>query len=483
MSLTTPPSAALAALRSLGNELDEVTSQHLFAPDFGSDSYPAKISTISGSPVTATDLPRKRRPRMAIAASLTILVLGVSIGTLTLRQRQPRYANEIPRNPARPGGPFAIPTYIPKGMCLTNNITFSGARTQDVSLNLLSKSGGRIAVIDTEYNSSEEVGTAVDVRGNPGFLSADGHLLVWKDQKHFISMISVSNATEQLPRIAAGISRSSGGKLTYTGADFSVDNPSSDRGEYFEQLVFQNCPNDKPEPSPFATSMLVRVDAGGDHVDGYRLPDGKAVTIPRPGEDSASVFKERVSGRDHYLWIEGKSLIDVTTRRGQIQDIEAFISGLKAAEEAAVGMLTVRSYSGPPLPADTVNWVPVSFEFNGIDIRFEWEARGTAAELSTKRDGYRSEPMSNDASETPYLRRCFDYSPQSDPAISCAYATANLVRAVATMPDGSKLDLPLIQDSRSRELNLFIWARMDIQPKPVRVDYFDATGKVVHTQR
>jgi hypothetical protein len=489
MSLHTPPSKTLASLKALGAELEDITAQHLYGPDASEDiaqwgtATPLAAATVTGTPITAADVPRKRRPRLAIAASVAVLLIGGSVGARTFQTRQAQFARKVPQNPAGANGSFVIPTLSPQGMCLTNQITFSDANRSDSSVLILeSKSGDRISVIRSGVDWSGEVGKAVTVNGEPGFLYDNGEFLVWKNKRQYLTVVSGAPLIPNIEKIARLVTHADNGKLGYDGTDYLpvLETPAHDG--YYEQLVFSKCDGERPDTSPFSTSLQLRVDGNTEESD-VALSTGTPLTITRVDGSKLKVVRERVDERDSYRWIEGRSFVTVSTRRGRVSDIETFISGLSSSKEKDVRLLKVKSYAGDPERSDAVNWRSDSLTMNGVDVRFKWEARGTAVEFSTAPVPSSENKVSSDASQTPHLTRCNGFPPGSGPFISCAFATSNLVRAVATMPDGVSVSLPLVRDRRSDKLNLFIWARKESDPRPVRVDYFNKAGKIVHTQK
>jgi hypothetical protein len=487
MSLHTPPSKTLASLKALGAELDDITAQHLYGPDAPENIAqwgtvtPLAAATVTGTPITAADVPRKRRPRLAIAASVAVLLVGGSVGIRTFRDSRQRLAHEIPDNPARPGGPFAVPTYIPKDFCLTGSSHSTEVGRDQYELK---STGGKVINLNVEYlkyDFESAVGTNVKVGNADGSVSTFGRMksVRWAINHKTATAQSAGVDVATIARVGAQLNLDK--PLDSNLSGFVISNAKPQGANSIQQYGI--CPFELQDKI-FQPTLLISSDFGNASWNDYYNVE-KPFELNR--DDASTIQVARESQNGLYLWKEGATQFVVYGSNIDDSEVLRVIASMVPMEQKAFELQVVHSEVAgvnqkakelPPgnLASVTVNGHKVllkTFERNGVLALGYWEGAivgSPSTSLSVNTPG-----------DNPDLGTFYGSSVGQQVAV--AVALPSVVKAIVTMPNGKAIELPEVHDSRKTTLHMFIWARTTSEPRPVKVEYFNKAGKIIHTQR
>jgi hypothetical protein len=488
VKLTTPTNDTLSALQALGSELDTATASA--TDNLRTDHLRANQPEPAGpSPIIRDDELRRRRPRIAIAASLVALVGGAGITAVSLRGNDHLVGANLPINPGD-SWPYVLPTYMPDGLCLAEKSTeLDVSGFSEALLSLQNAAGGTVFVTasgEGDQVGTPLVGTAAVINGKRGFLSTSGRqrVLGWQQETRYLTAISQSVDDDQLVAVAKQTTFDPTTKQFHTSTEaFEVEPipvPSSTM-----QLDYSSCATDsKPQgfhlyASELSTLPVVILSTFSDTIRTLTTDDGRTLKV-----GVAEI--EGDEGRGLIAWTRGNTVFSVRSNL-KATETDRIIKGLQRVTKVDIETLV------PTAAAPTNAFFEQDREFVGEPTTHEvpWSSPNEKVQTNATADGSRlcvamiANPgscsfFSGSASTRPHF---YDLRPGQFTGYWASSASVAFVRAVARFPDGHTAELPSIVDDRAPSIRAFLWSQRRDDPHPVEVTYFDKSGKSVYVER
>jgi hypothetical protein len=462
------PSAHLQqSLRRLSAELDELSGAT------ETKSTVARTVRDQRSPVIE---PRRRmrspaRALVGIAGAVAAVMVAVSTvrivttpQTLSIPDNDPRVPDQVYLVPSETAG--LCRTYRYPGMDDANiESSFVVSREQPTIAGVV------MPRADDDNSSWQIVGERFSSNGVSGYMSNLGSGTIMSGASNTLnaSLFAASLDRDTLQRSLLGLDLLGQQPVAAPGSGWTV----REEVPLFYTMSFSAC---DATSGPFDPVLVISGQDTRRAFDSAYIID-TVEQVERSDGSSLDVALGTMQGRQHVLWREGNITYTVLSS-GLTQDkVWAVMSSLTPVSlEEYTKLPEERTSPSPSKQLPPAQEHAVSVNAIAVTVKTFVEDGKLA---------YKAGPSYHPAvqalpSEHPELSSSPGPSYSQRPAV--ASLPESIATATAVMPDGERIALAIVVDSRST-IRLAVWAQPSDAPRPVSVEYAAADGTVLWTQR
>jgi hypothetical protein len=457
------------------------------------------------SPVVDPRHSSRRATAAKIAAGILIGSVGTGATFLATGQSNDRTIRDATSSEPL----YLLPTVLPKDMCLANGQSRSDYERRQAASNMqtpdavkLTKDGIEISVFASQMMGPPPgglTGETVDINGAKGLLSISGKqtMLSWSRGRTNILMSGSGASKEDLLRIARSVTLvfdENGARvadLDGTGYMTSREGQASSMPD--GALGYLRCGStyDEADAPNIGVSTATASLIDGGAFFGREETKETELQIQRNGKGVPAKRVAFVDGSSvgvTIIWTEAGRGVSVFARNVSDADLEATIAGLKRVDVAEFDALA-KTAKPPRVPVAAMGpdgdlleregKETGTFSAGGVDYTLRTAPKGqqlcTVLEFRMGGAGVDCQTPS----PKPALRMRMS---GNGTTVALATATATVTKGVATMPDGSTIELPNFVDDRAPGARAFVFVQPTGDPVPTKIEFFDAAGKVVSAQ-
>jgi Domain of unknown function (DUF4367) len=445
--------------------------------------------------------------RFGLGALCGVLVTG---GVFAVRNNTSKNKTDTKLTTQRPANPLLLKSSAaPKDLCLQNIMTYedSDMYGQDQNQPKIFKradGAGLIFTLGTGYYGSNgtPVGETLQINGHKALYVGQGDKgsLSWKQGATYISISGSKVPKTEFVTIAESLQLSfseNGPQIAGLKAPgfVSTDASQSDFMPY-GSINYGNCKATfDNEPTRFVgistapenaqeLSELFTGSYGGSAPKTTKVPakvtrngkqiDATKITTKYPGAPSDNISLN---------WIEKNAYVSVGYALLTDEEIAAFIDGLQPATLAELDAMKddvkTPSYPDPGNPNKTEEKIAgtIALKKGKLTIKTATSDGKLCVGISIGGGSSGSQCMKADPDAVFAMAMGMNKMTASQ-----VVTPASTIKATATLPDGSSVDIPSFQDPRLPSMRVFVLVQQEDDPIPTKIAFTDAAGKVVKSQ-